>query len=98
MSSSPAGNWSRQVSRKSLRAPWALVNGMVMGTGWLLPIDLPPVNLDGRRSFYLNPLRQFIVRAVRSDSHHRLCNFISGDCQYPLFAKKQIGAQDRGVP
>src|SRR5436190_19038515 len=93
MSLSPAGNWSRQVSRKSLRAPWALINGIFMGAG-----PLSSINLDRRRSFYLNLLFQFIVRATSSGLHDSLRNFIACDRQRPLFVKKQIGAEDRGVP
>src|SRR5512135_3547459 len=98
MSLSPAGNWSRQVSRKSLRAPWALVNGIFMGADPLLWIDLSPINLDRGRSFYLNLLRQSILRAVRAGSDNRLSNFIPGNRQRPFFVKKQIGTQHRGVP
>ena len=64
----------------------------------MLWIDLSPINLDRRRSFYLNPLRQLIVRPVCSSSHDRFSNFIALDRQRPFLVKKQIGTQDRGVP
>src|SRR5205814_10123065 len=83
---SPVGASRSHVRRKSLPAPCAFVNGMV--------ILISPEDLNRRRTFYKDSLHKLIVRFLLHSGRNRVA--LDGDG--PLFMQEQIGTSNRGVP
>src|SRR5579872_1072038 len=84
------GAWSDQVSRKSLPAPCALVNG--------IRIAVSSIDFDDRHALHADRVHQFITRPVHSRLGHGGRHGVASLRYGPTLVEEIVGACHAGIP